>query len=444
MARKYFGTDGIRGKVGEHPMSPEFVLRLGWAAGRVFAAEGTGSVLIGKDTRISGYMFEAALEAGFSAAGVNVRMLGPMPTPGVAYLTKTFKASAGVVISASHNPYYDNGVKFFAPEGGKLSDELEEAIERQLEQPFSMVGSKQLGKASRVNDSQGRYIEFCKASLGPGISLQGMKIALDCGNGATYQVAPMVFSELGAKVVTCGIQPDGININDGCGTMHPESLQALVKESGADVGLAFDGDGDRVMMVDRHGRLIDGDGIIYVIASGLLGSDRLKGPVVGTLMSNLGLELALTGLGVDFVRTKVGDRYVLESLHERDGILGGEPSGHVICLDKASTGDGIISGLRVLGEMIRSQRQLDEMLEGMVWFPQVMLNVPTQQALAISAHPEVISVVKQVESKLAGKGRVVLRPSGTEPVVRVMVEGENNLHVTQFAQDIADVVRSVS
>ena len=442
MARKYFGTDGIRGKVGEPHMSAEFVLRLGQAAGHVLAAGGTGSILIGKDTRISGYMFESALEAGFVAAGLNVRLLGPMPTPGVAYLTKTFRATAGVVISASHNPFDDNGLKFFAPQGGKLADEVEEAIELALDEPFRTVSSAGIGKVSRVLDAQGRYVEFCKSTLGPGLSLEGLKIAVDCANGATYQVAPLVFSELGAEVVATGISPNGLNINQDCGSMHPEGLQRLVVDAGADLGLALDGDGDRVLMVDCRGRLIDGDEIIYAIARSRQAAGALPGPVVGTVMSNLGLEQALSGLGVPFERTGVGDRYVLEALQARGGILGGEPSGHVICLDRTSTGDGIISALQVLNAMITAQAPLDEVCAGMTKYPQVLLNVRTDCAGTALADDKVDQAVRAAEAELGGRGRVVLRASGTEPLVRVMVEGEDAGQVQRLAAEIAEAVKA--
>ena len=442
VARKYFGTDGIRGKVGEPHMSADFVLRLGQAAGRVLAAGGTGSILIGKDTRISGYMFESALEAGFVAAGLNVRLLGPMPTPGVAYLTKTFRATAGVVISASHNPFDDNGLKFFAPQGGKLADDVEEAIEAALEEPFRTVSSSGIGKVSRVLDAQGRYVEFCKSKLGPGLSLQGLNIVLDCANGATYQVAPLVFSELGAEVVATGIAPDGLNINRDCGSMHPEALQRVVVETAADLGLAFDGDGDRVLMVDGRGRLMDGDDIIYAIARSRQAAGLLPGPVIGTVMSNLGLEQALSALGVPFERTKVGDRYVLEALQTCGGTLGGEPSGHVICLDRTSTGDGIISALQVLNAMVTAQASLDEVCAGMTKYPQVLLNVRTHCAAAALADRKVEQAVRDVEAELGGRGRVVLRASGTEPLVRVMVEGENARQVQRLAAQIADMVKA--
>ncbi len=442
MSKRYFGTDGIRGRVGAQPMSPDFVLRLGQAVGGVLTRNGPATVLIGKDTRISGYMFESALEAGLSAAGVNVKLLGPMPTPGVAYLTKTFRASAGVVISASPNPFEDNGVKFFTPAGGKLSDEMELAIERALDSSLCTVESAQLGKVSRINDAQGRYVEFCKSTLDPGVNLKDMKIALDCAHGATYQIAPHVFSELGADVVTMGVQPDGLNINDGCGSTHPQALQNLVRESGADLGVALDGDGDRALLVDGDGRLVDGDEMLFIIATAMKRANRLRGPVVGTLMSNLGLELALRDAGIDFVRAAVGDRFVLEKLREHDGVLGGEPSGHGICLDRTSTGDGIVASLQVLGAMIASGRGLADLTRVMGRLPQVLINVKTTNASAAMSCAEVREVTEQVQTELGARGRVVLRPSGTEPLVRIMVEGQHSDAVRGYAERIASVIRS--
>lgn len=441
MSRRYFGTDGVRGRVGQRPMSADFVLRLGQAAGRVLAAGGTGSVLIGKDTRISGYMFESALQAGFSAAGVDVLLLGPMPTPGIAYLTKTFRASAGVVISASHNPYYDNGVKFFARDGHKLDDAVEQAIEEALEQPFGTVDSARLGKAERVNDAQGRYIEFCKSTIAAGMSLRGLKIVVDCAHGATYHIAPHVFRELGAQVVAIANQPTGLNINDACGSTHPEAMQRQVTACGADLGVAFDGDGDRVLMADRRGRLVDGDEILYVIAESRGARGELRGPVVGTLMSNLGLETALRELGVGFRRAAVGDRHVLEMLRAEGGMLGGEPSGHIICLDRISTGDGIITALQVLAAMVDRERPLDELVCSMHKLPQTMINVPTAQGREVIGVDGVTAAVRAVEQELGSHGRVVLRPSGTEPLVRVMVEGEVPEVVAGYAERIAEAVR---
>lgn len=434
MSKRYFGTDGIRGRVGEQPMSPDFVMRLGAAAGRVFAAEGRGKVLIGKDTRISGYMFESALEAGLAASGVDVRLLGPMPTPGVAYLTKTFRASAGVVISASHNPFHDNGVKFFDGNGGKLPDAVEAAIEAALEAPLQVVDVASLGKARRVSDAQGRYIEFCKATLDAGLSLRGLRVALDCAHGATYHVAPAVLTELGAEVVTMGVTPDGFNINDGCGSTAPARLQALVREARADVGIALDGDGDRVILVDDTGQVVNGDGILFVVATAAAARERLRGPVVGTVMSNLGLEQALAAAGIGFERAPVGDRHVLERLHQRGGVLGGEPSGHVICLDRTSTGDGIIAALQVLAVMMESGRSLRQLVAPLRHFPQIIENVAaSREALG---HRDVTAAVVAARSALGESGRVLLRLSGTEPVVRIMLEGADEPLIQHHAREI--------
>ncbi len=438
MSRRYFGTDGIRGRVGEQPMSPDFVMRLGAAAGRVFAAEGRGKVLIGKDTRISGYMFESALEAGLAASGVDVRLLGPMPTPGVAYLTKTFRASAGVVISASHNPFHDNGVKFFGGDGGKLPDAVELAIETALEAPLQVVDVASLGKARRVSDAQGRYIEFCKSALDAGLSLRGLRVALDCAHGATYHVAPAVLTELGAEVVAMGVAPDGFNINDGCGSTAPAQLQALVREARADVGIALDGDGDRVILVDDTGQLVNGDGILFVIATAAAARERLRGPVVGTVMSNLGLEQALAAAGIGFERAPVGDRHVLERLHQCDGVLGGEPSGHVICLDRTSTGDGIIAALQVLAVMMETGRSLHQLAAPLRHFPQIIENVAaSREALG---HRDVTAAVAAARSALGQSGRVLLRPSGTEPVVRIMLEGADEPLIQHHAREIVAAV----
>ncbi len=438
MSRRYFGTDGIRGRVGEQPMSPDFVMRLGAAAGRVFAAEGRGKVLIGKDTRISGYMFESALEAGLAASGVDVRLLGPMPTPGVAYLTKTFRASAGVVISASHNPFHDNGVKFFGGDGGKLPDAVELAIETALEAPLQVVDVASLGKARRVSDAQGRYIEFCKSALDAGLSLRGLRVALDCAHGATYHVAPAVLTELGAEVVAMGVAPDGFNINDGCGSTAPAQLQALVREARADVGIALDGDGDRVILVDDTGQLVNGDGILFVIATAAAARERLRGPVVGTVMSNLGLEQALAAAGIGFERAPVGDRHVLERLHQCDGVLGGEPSGHVICLDRTSTGDGIIAALQVLAVMMETGRSLRQLAAPLRHFPQIIENVAaSREALG---HRDVTAAVAAARSALGQSGRVLLRPSGTEPVVRIMLEGADEPLIQHHAREIVAAV----
>ncbi|QPK63523.1 phosphoglucosamine mutase [Methylomonas sp. LL1] len=441
MAKKYFGTDGIRGKVGEFPITPDFMLKLGWATGRVFAKEGSGFVLVGKDTRISGYMFESALEAGLSAAGVDTRMLGPMPTPGIAYLTRTLRAKAGIVISASHNPYYDNGIKFFSVNGTKLPDDLEHQIERYIDAPMTTVESAKLGKVKRVSDAAGRYIEYCKATVPPQLDFKGMRIVIDCANGATYHIAPHVFSEVGAEVVTIGAEPDGLNINDECGATSPENLAAKVWEYRADLGIALDGDGDRVVMVDHKGEIVDGDELIYIIAKSRLEEGKLFGPVVGTLMSNLGMEHALKEVGVQLLRANVGDRYVMELLSEKNGMLGGEGSGHIICLDKTTTGDGIVSALQVLAEMQRTGKSLHELKSGMKKYPQVLVNVKTSKKVKIDEIDSIKKAVEAVEKKLGDRGRVLLRSSGTEPLVRVMVEGVDEDDVTKYAHQLAADVR---
>lgn len=443
MSRKYFGTDGIRGLVGEFPITPDFVMKLGWAAGKVLAKQGTRKVLIGKDTRISGYMLESALEAGLSAAGIKAVLLGPMPTPAVAYLTRAFRAEAGVVISASHNPYYDNGIKFFSQDGTKLPDEVELEIEAELDQPMSCVESAKLGKASRIDDAPGRYIEYCKSSFPGELSLDGLKIVLDCAHGATYHIAPSVFRELGAEVIAMGCTPDGLNINAGVGSTEPEALVARVLAEQADLGIAFDGDGDRVMMVDQTGYLIDGDEIIYMIARDQRAQGKLSGGVVGTLMSNLGLELALQELDVPFCRAKVGDRYVMEMLKERGWRLGGENSGHVIHLDHATTGDGIVAALQVLQAMMHQRCDLQTLHSGMRKFPQVLVNVRFTASQDPTLDADVLAEVARAESELAGRGRVLLRKSGTEPLIRVMVEGEDAALVNSLAQRIADRVKLV-
>jgi phosphoglucosamine mutase len=444
MAKKYFGTDGIRGKVGEYPITADFMLKLGWATGRVFAKEGSGFVLVGKDTRISGYMFESALEAGLSAAGVDTRMLGPMPTPGIAYLTRTLRAKAGIVISASHNPYYDNGIKFFSVDGAKLPDHVEHQIEQYLDAPMTTVESAKLGKAKRVSDAAGRYIEFCKATVPPQLDFKGMRIVIDCANGATYHIAPHVFSEVGAEVVTIGAEPDGLNINDECGATKPENLAAKVLEFRADLGIALDGDGDRIIMVDHKGEIVDGDELIYIIAKSRLDEGRLFGPVVGTLMSNLGMEHALKALGVPLLRAKVGDRYVMEMLSEHKGMLGGEGSGHIICLDKTTTGDGIVSALQVLAEMQRTGKSLNELKSGMSKYPQVLVNVKTDKKVKIEEIDSIKKAVEAVEKKLGDRGRVLLRSSGTEPLIRVMVEGVDEDEVVRFANQLAaDVKKAI-
>jgi phosphoglucosamine mutase len=442
--RKYFGTDGIRGAVGTWPINAEFMLRLGRAVGAGLAAQGKARplVVIGKDTRVSGYMFEAALEAGLVAAGADVRLLGPMPTPAVAMLTRSLRADIGIVISASHNPHHDNGVKFFSARGEKLSDATEASIETEIDAAFATVPSEQLGKARRIDDAATRYVEFCKGTVAEDFSLNGLKLVLDCANGATYHVAPKVFAELGAEVSAIGDKPDGLNINRECGSTHPQALQRAVLERGADLGIAFDGDGDRVQLVDRHGVLADGDDLLYVIARAWQARGALKGPVVGTLMSNYGLQLALGALGIELVRAKVGDRYVLEKLKEHGGVLGGETSGHILCLDRATTGDGIVSALAVLealgGEDFAGARQ------GLRKLPQVMINVRAEGARASLTSPAVREALAATEETLRGRGRVVLRASGTEPLVRVTVEGMDAGEVQALAQALADVVKSAA
>ncbi|MHB8423737.1 MAG: phosphoglucosamine mutase [Gammaproteobacteria bacterium] len=443
MTRKFFGTDGIRGRVGCPQMSADFVLRLGWAAGRVLASQGGGTVLIGKDTRISGYMFESALEAGFSAAGVNVRLLGPMPTPAIAYLTRTTQAQAGVVISASHNPYYDNGIKFFSAKGRKLADDIELRIEEEIAKPFVTVDSASLGGARRLEDAATRYLEFCKSSVAPELNLAGHKIVLDCAHGATYRIAPRVFSDLGAQVISIGVTPDGLNINHESGSTYPDALRQKVLETAAHLGIAFDGDGDRVLMVDQHGELVDGDELLFIISMQRKARGQLNGPVVGTQMSNLGLEQALAAQGVEFRRAKVGDRYVLALLEESGGILGGENSGHIICLDRTTTGDGIIAALQVLEALQTTGRDLAELKAKMHKYPQVLVNVKTEERVDLEMSM-IRMAVHSVEARLHGRGRVLLRPSGTEAVVRVMVEGENAALTRQYAEDIATAVRTAA
>ncbi len=443
MTRKHFGTDGIRGKVGEGPITPEFVLKLGWATGKVLGGGGCGKVLIGKDTRISGYMFESALQAGLSAAGVDIGLLGPMPTPGIAYLTRTFHACAGIVISASHNPYDDNGIKFFSANGTKLPDDVEHAIEAELDKPLICNASADLGKATRIEDAAGRYIEFCKSSFPSYKSLRGMKIVLDCANGATYHIAPSVFTELGAEVVAIGDQPDGLNINADIGSTHPATLQATVKAEKADFGIAFDGDGDRVLMVDNLGNLIDGDELLYIIAMHSQQRDRLNGGVVGTLMTNLGLEHALQRENIPFLRANVGDRYVMEQLLANDWSLGGENSGHIICLNRTSTGDGIIAALQVLTAMVYSGKTLSELLSGMTKYPQTLLNVRMEKRVDVMDHPLIKSAMTAAEAELADTGRILLRASGTEPLIRVMVEGQDARLVDSVAAQLVDSVNQV-
>ncbi|MDU5783421.1 MAG: phosphoglucosamine mutase [Pantoea sp.] len=441
--RKYFGTDGIRGKVGEAPITPDFVLKLGWAAGKVLARHGSRKVLIGKDTRISGYMLESALEAGLAAAGLSAAFTGPMPTPAIAYLTRTFRAEAGIVISASHNPFDDNGIKFFSAEGTKLPDEVEEAIELEMEKPLTCVESAELGRASRIVDAAGRYIEFCKGSFPSELSLNGLKIVVDCANGATYHIAPNVLRELGATVIAIATQPDGMNINKECGATDLRMLQQRVLAEKADIGLAYDGDGDRIMMVDHLGEKVDGDQILYIIAREGLRQGQLRGGVVGTLMSNMGLELALKQLGIPFARAKVGDRYVLEKMQEKNWRLGAENSGHVILLDKTTTGDGIVASLQVLTAMVRNHMSLHDLCSGMKMLPQVLVNVRFSGTGDPLEDEAVKSVTAEVEKTLAGRGRVLLRKSGTEPLIRVMVEGENEAQVTELAHRIAEQVKAV-
>lgn len=441
MKKKYFGTDGIRGRVGEAPITPEFVLKLGWAIGRVLGKQGKGKVLIGKDTRISGYMLESALEAGLSASGIDIRLLGPMPTPAIAYLTRTFHAQAGIVISASHNPYYDNGIKFFSEQGTKLSDEIELAIEAQLDLPMITVDSAQLGKAKRIEDAGGRYIEFCKSTIPGQMMLDGLRIVVDAAHGATYHVAPAVFRELNAEVIALGVEPDGLNINDGVGSTHPDYLQSKVLEYRADLGIALDGDGDRVMMVDHTGEVLDGDELLYIIAQSRKNAGLLRGAVVGTVMSNLGLEHAVAALGVDFKRAAVGDRYVLELMRQDNCTVGGESSGHIICLDRTSTGDGTVSALQVLAAMQASGRRLHELKKGMKKYPQVLINVKLDRKADVVNTDPVRKAVKDAETRLAKTGRVLLRASGTEPLVRVMVEGQDLNLVQSIAQQLADVVK---
>ena len=439
--RKYFGTDGVRGKVGSYPITPDFALKLGWAAGKVLASQGSKMVLIGKDTRISGYMLESALEAGLAAAGLTAAFTGPMPTPAVAYLTRTFRLEAGIVISASHNPYYDNGIKFFSAEGTKLPDNIEEAIEAMLDQPMDCVESAELGKARRINDAAGRYIEFCKSTFPAHLGLDGYKIVVDCANGATYHIAPNVLRELGAEVIEIGATPDGININEKCGATDVKALQEKVLETKADVGLAYDGDGDRIMMVDHLGNKVDGDQILFIIAREALRSGQLKGGVVGTLMSNMSLEIALKMLGVPFVRANVGDRYVLEKMVEHGWTLGGENSGHIIIADKNTTGDGIIASLAVLSAMVQHRLSLNELASAVKLFPQVLINVRFAGGANPLESEAVKAVAADVEKRLEGKGRILLRKSGTEPLIRVMVECEDGALAKQCAEEIAEAVK---
>jgi phosphoglucosamine mutase len=442
MGRKYFGTDGIRGRVGQFPVTPDFFLKLGWAVGSVLAKSNSkNKVIIGKDTRVSGYMFESALEAGFAAAGVDIELAGPMPTPAVAYLTQTFRAQLGVVISASHNPFYDNGIKFFSAEGRKLPDEMEAAIEQAIDEEMQMVQSDALGKATRVRDAVGRYIEFCKSTVSSRVKLRGLKIIVDCANGATYHIASDVLRELGAEVVELAVNPDGLNINKGCGATDLKMLQRIVKAESADLGIAFDGDGDRVMMVDSGGEVVDGDELLFIIAKHKYDQGKPVPGIVGTVMSNLGLETACKNLGIGFVRAKVGDRHVMEALAERNWIMGGEGSGHIICLDKTTTGDGIVAALQVLQAMFFTGKSLNELKSEMTKYPQVLINVPVAKKVDLSQEEKIQQAINKVEEQLADAGRVLLRPSGTEPLVRVMVEGKELERVTAAAEELAEVVR---
>lgn len=441
--RKYFGTDGVRGKVGSAKINPEFVMKLGYAAGKVMASEGAKKVLIGKDTRISGYMLESALEAGFSAAGIDVVMLGPMPTPAIAYLTKTFRAEAGVVISASHNPFYDNGIKFFNKKGEKLTGEQELKIEEYIDKPMECVESSQLGKVTRLKDPAGRYIEFCKSNFPSRLSLEGMKIVVDCANGAAYHIAPDVFRELGADVVEFAVDPDGQNINENCGATSLANLQKLVVEESANLGIALDGDADRLMMVDSNGKVLDGDQLIYIIARHEKAKNRLRGGVVGTLMSNAGLELSLEKLDIPFARANVGDKYIKEMLKQKEWSVGAESSGHIINLNHTTTGDGIIAAINVLVAMCDTGKSLNELVQDLVMFDQVMINVQAQTDEVVEENEKVAKSIDRALEELAGKGRVLIRKSGTEPLIRVMVEGESNQLISKIANDIADVVREI-
>jgi phosphoglucosamine mutase len=443
VSRKYFGTDGIRGRVGDAPVTPDFMLKLGWATGKVFASEeGTKpTVVIGKDTRVSGYMLESALQAGLVAAGANVKLLGPLPTPGIALLTRTQKADAGIVISASHNLYFDNGIKFFNGQGSKLSDEVELQIEAMIDSPMVTVDSEQLGKASRIVDAAGRYVEYCKSTFPDELSLKGMKLVVDCAHGATYHIAPAVFEELGAKTVVIGATPDGYNINDGVGSTEPAALQAKVLEEGADIGIAFDGDGDRLQMVNAEGGLLTGDDVLYVLAMHRLAKGDSDAGIVGTLMTNMGLELALEAGGLRLARAKVGDRYVKELMVAEGWSLGGESSGHIICGDLSTTGDGVIAALQVLAAVRASRKSLETLASGFNPLPQVLVNVRITKGFDLTAHPTIATACSRVESELKGRGRLLLRPSGTEPVIRVMVEGDDTVAIDALADEIANAIR---
>lgn len=444
MKKQFFGTDGIRGTVGTYPITPDFMLKLGWAAGRVLGGESGGKILIGKDTRISGYLIESALEAGLSAAGIDVQLLGPMPTPAIAYLTQTLHAKAGIVISASHNPFEDNGIKFFSAEGTKLGDDVEHAIEAELNKEIVCNKSEFLGKASRLEDARGRYIEFCKSTFPRELNLNSLKIVIDCANGATYQIAPKVFEELGAEVIEIGISPDGMNINAGFGSTNPENLQKEVLNHKADLGVAFDGDGDRLIMVDQNGELVDGDQLLYVIAMAAYAKGSLKGGVVGTLMTNLGLEHAFKQHEIPFSRAGVGDRYVMEQLLDKNWRLGGESSGHLICLEQTTTGDGIIAALQVIAAVVEQGKSLKELAEGMKKYPMVLINIRVTKKPDLDNNSEIQATLTEAEAELADSGRVLLRPSGTEPLIRVMVEGQDKAQVESVAQKLADVVKKAS
>lgn len=446
MSRKYFGTDGIRGRVGDAPVTPDFMLKLGWATGKVFKSEdGTKpTVVIGKDTRVSGYMLESALQAGLVAAGANVKLLGPLPTPGIALLTRTQKADAGIVISASHNPYFDNGIKFFNGQGSKLSDELELQIEAMIDSPMETVDSEQLGKASRIVDAAGRYVEYCKSTFPDDLSLKGMKLVIDCAHGATYHIAPAVFEELGATTVLIGAAPDGYNINDGVGSTEPAALQAKVLEEDADIGIAFDGDGDRLQMVNAKGQLLTGDDVLYVLAMHRLANGDSDAGIVGTLMTNMGLELALEAGGLRLARAKVGDRYVKELMVAEGWSLGGESSGHIICGDLSTTGDGVIAALQVLAAVRASEKSLEALASGFNPLPQVLVNVRITKGFDLTAHPAIAEACRRVESELEGRGRLLLRPSGTEPVIRVMVEGDETVAIDALAGEVADAIRQAA
>ena len=444
MSQKHFGTDGIRGRVGKEQITPEFCLRLSWAIGKVFANEKRRPhILIGKDTRISGYMLESVLQSGFVSAGADVSLLGPIPTPAIAHLTRAVSADVGVVISASHNPFYDNGIKLFDNKGNKLGDAVELLIEAMIDQPMLCQDSESLGRASRISDAPGRYVEFCKNTASREFSLRGVKIVLDCAHGATYQTAPRVFSELGAEVIATAVEPDGFNINEGCGSTHPQSLQQRVIEEAADLGIAFDGDGDRLVMVDADGNLLDGDHLLYVIARSRQRREIMHGGVVGTVMSNLGLERALQSLSLPFFRAAVGDRHIMEALHQRQWTLGGEPSGHILTLDMCSTGDAIVAGLQVLVAMQDAGQSLRELAAGLTKAPQVLLNVVVDTPAAVSVHPDLVGATRAHELAMGERGRILVRASGTEPLLRIMVEGEDQGEVTRVAEDLAEHAKGI-